>query len=68
LFLLLRLLRVSFPTAERYELFFPYAALSTHYIDEHQCKNYTFVYIYEGRLQSSWTHLITPSRNFVEVR
>jgi hypothetical protein len=24
--------------------------------------------MYEGRLQSSWTHLITPSRNFVEVR
>jgi hypothetical protein len=24
--------------------------------------------IYKGRLQSSWTHLITPSRNFVEVR
>jgi hypothetical protein len=24
--------------------------------------------IYEGRLQSSLTHLITPSRNFVEVR
>jgi hypothetical protein len=23
--------------------------------------------LYEGRLQSSWTHLITPSRNFVEV-
>jgi hypothetical protein len=23
---------------------------------------------YEGRLQSSWTHLITPSRDFVEVR
>jgi hypothetical protein len=23
---------------------------------------------YEGHLQSSWTHLITPSRNFVEVR
>jgi hypothetical protein len=23
---------------------------------------------YEGRLQSSWTHLINPSRNFVEVR
>jgi hypothetical protein len=23
---------------------------------------------YEGRLQSSWTHLITTSRNFVEVR
>jgi hypothetical protein len=22
----------------------------------------------EGRLQSSWTHIITPSRNFVEVR
>jgi len=26
------------------------------------------VWKYEGRLQSSWTHLITPSRNFVEVR
>jgi hypothetical protein len=26
------------------------------------------MYIYEDRLQSSWTHLITPSRNFVEVR
>jgi len=24
--------------------------------------------MYEGRLKSSWTHLITPSRNFVEVR
>jgi hypothetical protein len=24
--------------------------------------------IYEGRLKSSWTHLITQSRNFVEVR
>jgi hypothetical protein len=23
--------------------------------------------LYEGRLQSSWTHLITPSGNFVEV-
>jgi hypothetical protein len=23
---------------------------------------------YEGRLQSSWTHPITPSRNFMEVR
>jgi hypothetical protein len=23
---------------------------------------------YEGRLQSSWTHIITPSWNFVEVR
>jgi hypothetical protein len=23
---------------------------------------------YESRLQSSWTHLLTPSRNFVEVR
>jgi hypothetical protein len=23
---------------------------------------------YEGRLESSWTHLINPSRNFVEVR
>jgi len=22
---------------------------------------------YEGGLKSSWTHLITPSRNFVEV-
>jgi hypothetical protein len=24
--------------------------------------------LYEGRLKSSWTHLITPSRNFVKVR
>jgi hypothetical protein len=24
--------------------------------------------MYEGRLKSSWTHLITPSQNFVEVR
>jgi hypothetical protein len=24
--------------------------------------------MYEGRLKSSWAHLITPSRNFVEVR
>jgi hypothetical protein len=24
--------------------------------------------LYEVRLQSSWTHHITPSRNFVEVR
>jgi hypothetical protein len=24
--------------------------------------------LYEGRLKSSWTRLITPSRNFVEVR
>jgi len=23
---------------------------------------------YDGRLQSSWTHLITPSWNYVEVR
>jgi hypothetical protein len=28
----------------------------------------TFSSLYEGRLQSSWTHLFTPSRNFVEVR
>jgi hypothetical protein len=26
------------------------------------------VKLYEGHLQNSWTHLITPSRNFVEVR
>jgi hypothetical protein len=26
------------------------------------------VAIDEGRLQSSWSHLITPSRNFMEVR
>jgi hypothetical protein len=29
---------------------------------------YYYYYYYEGRLKSSWTHLITPSRNFVEVR
>jgi hypothetical protein len=33
------------------------AAISTHFINN-----------YEGRLKSSWTHVITPSRNFVEVR
>jgi hypothetical protein len=26
------------------------------------------MFLYDHRLQSSWTHLITPSRNFVEVR
>jgi hypothetical protein len=33
-------------------------------------RSYSFQHysIYEGRLQSSWTHLITPSRDFVEVR
>jgi hypothetical protein len=29
---------------------------------------FMYVWIYEGRSQSSWTHLITLSRNFVEVR
>jgi len=29
---------------------------------------HTHTHIYEGRLQSSWTHFITPGRNFVEVR
>jgi hypothetical protein len=28
----------------------------------------TYPRIYKGRLHSSWTHLTTPSRNFVEVR
>jgi hypothetical protein len=36
-----------------------------------QCR-YKILYVpnfyYGGSLQSSWTHLITPSRNFVEVR
>jgi hypothetical protein len=27
-----------------------------------------YVFMYEGRLKSSWTHLITPSWNLVEVR
>jgi hypothetical protein len=27
-----------------------------------------FLSMYGGRLQSSWTHLVTPSQNFVEVR
>jgi len=27
-----------------------------------------YFYYYEGRLKSSWPNLITPSRNFVEVR
>jgi hypothetical protein len=30
--------------------------------------NTPIVLIYEGRLQNSWTHLIIPSRNSVEVR
>jgi hypothetical protein len=29
--------------------------------------SYMLCSIYEGRLKSSWTHLITPSGNFVEV-
>jgi hypothetical protein len=29
---------------------------------------WTIPYLYEGRLKSSWTHLITSSRNFVQVR
>jgi hypothetical protein len=32
------------------------------------CKGFKNARKYEGRLKSSWTHLITPSRNFVEVR
>jgi hypothetical protein len=32
------------------------------------CPKFSKVNFYEGRLQSSWTHLITTSRNFVEVR
>jgi hypothetical protein len=27
-----------------------------------------YIRIYEGRLRSSWTHLITPSQKFVEMR
>jgi hypothetical protein len=30
--------------------------------------HFYFIHIHEGRLQSSWAHLITPSQNFVEVR
>jgi hypothetical protein len=30
--------------------------------------SFHLICIYVGRLKSSWTHLITPSRNFVEVR
>jgi hypothetical protein len=26
------------------------------------------IQLYEGRLRSLWTHVITPSRKFVEVR
>jgi hypothetical protein len=28
----------------------------------------SYFVLYESRLKTSWTHLITPSRNFVEVR
>jgi hypothetical protein len=31
------------------------------------CK-WFYLSIYEGHLKSSWTHRITPSRNFMEVR
>jgi hypothetical protein len=34
----------------------------------HHCTRSWDSFIYEGRLKSSWTQLITPSRNFVEVR
>jgi hypothetical protein len=30
--------------------------------------SYVFLHNYEGRLQSSWTHLVILSRNLVEVR
>jgi hypothetical protein len=34
----------------------------------HQPKCDPWVLMYEGRLKSSWTHLIPPNRNSVEVR
>jgi hypothetical protein len=31
-------------------------------------KHYSAKHMYEGHLQSLWTHLITPSQNFVEMQ
>lgn len=40
-----------------------HSLLSSHFL----CKNLQ-IELHEGRLKNSWTHLITPCRNFVEVR
>jgi hypothetical protein len=44
--------------------YFISAPISSHLLKA----NSSVIVMYEGRLKSSWTHLITPSRNFVEVR
>jgi hypothetical protein len=45
------------------------ALLNAHVVDNvRQTEMHTTGSLYEGRLKSSWTHLITPSLNFVEVR
>jgi len=36
--------------------------------EEGECNASDGDYMYEGCLQSSWIHLITLSRNFVEVQ
>jgi hypothetical protein len=40
-------------------------AIIKEYLSTH---TYTHTHIHESFIQSSWTHLVTPSRNFVEVR
>jgi len=44
------------------------------YVSMYACMYYVCMHVryelcmYEGRLQSSWTHLTIPSRNFMEER
>jgi hypothetical protein len=43
-----------------------YTNESARYLPIVHCND--FMNMYEGRLKSSWTHVITPIRKFVEVR
>jgi len=46
----------------------PCAANSLNVVGD-KTENFSFLQVlYEGCLQNSWTHLIIPSRNFVEAR
>jgi hypothetical protein len=38
------------------------------YDRQNKINNIHYITIYEDGLKSSWTHFITPSRHFVEVR
>jgi hypothetical protein len=53
----------------KYNSFNTNTPLSESYKNEACLSLYSLVRnIYEGRLQSSWSHFITPNLNFVEVR